>query len=192
MHDQLLDRRPIHGLESLPLVTACGSGSVVEHLLAKEKVAGSNPVFRSTIQFENGKPGAFVALGSLFMRDNGRRRSTSCQVREHGTPASTLRTWSPLPNKPVHHQSSDPIHVRPLRSAGAVAFGARRVHATSGARLSSMFTAGLLACGRVFSHHAMHLPDAEGRIGTGYPCSWHGRPTSTAHAGVAKRQTLRS
>ena len=25
-----------------------GSGSVVEHLLAKEKVAGSNPVFRST------------------------------------------------------------------------------------------------------------------------------------------------
>ena len=24
-----------------------GSGSVVEHLLAKEKVAGSNPVFRS-------------------------------------------------------------------------------------------------------------------------------------------------
>ncbi len=25
----------------------CGSGSVVEHLLAKEKVAGSNPVFRS-------------------------------------------------------------------------------------------------------------------------------------------------
>ena len=29
--------------------TYCGSGSVVEHLLAKEKVAGSNPVFRSTI-----------------------------------------------------------------------------------------------------------------------------------------------
>ena len=28
---------------------ASGSGSVVEHLLAKEKVAGSNPVFRSTI-----------------------------------------------------------------------------------------------------------------------------------------------
>ncbi len=25
---------------------ACGSGSVVEHLLAKERVAGSNPVFR--------------------------------------------------------------------------------------------------------------------------------------------------
>src|SRR6187200_243859 len=28
----------------------CGSGSVVEHLLAKEKVAGSNPVFRSNLQ----------------------------------------------------------------------------------------------------------------------------------------------
>ena len=27
----------------------CGSGSVVEHLLAKEKAAGSNPVFRSRI-----------------------------------------------------------------------------------------------------------------------------------------------
>ena len=26
-----------------------GSGSVVEHLLAKEKVAGSNPVFRSSV-----------------------------------------------------------------------------------------------------------------------------------------------
>ncbi len=26
-----------------------GSGSVVEHLLAKEKVAGSNPVFRSRL-----------------------------------------------------------------------------------------------------------------------------------------------
>ena len=25
-----------------------GSGSVVEHLLAKEKVVGSNPIFRST------------------------------------------------------------------------------------------------------------------------------------------------
>lgn len=28
-----------------------GSGSVVEHLLAKEKVAGSNPVFRSKNRF---------------------------------------------------------------------------------------------------------------------------------------------
>src|SRR5215213_1367899 len=31
-----------------------GSGSVVEHLLAKEKVAGSNPVFRSKIQWTSG------------------------------------------------------------------------------------------------------------------------------------------
>jgi len=34
------------GSSILPLGT-CGSGSVVEHLLAKERVAGSNPVFRS-------------------------------------------------------------------------------------------------------------------------------------------------
>jgi hypothetical protein len=36
----------------LPVVTVrqCGSGSVVEHLLAKEKVAGSNPVFRSNMR----------------------------------------------------------------------------------------------------------------------------------------------
>lgn len=30
------------------MVVTRGSGSVVEHLLAKEKVAGSNPVFRSS------------------------------------------------------------------------------------------------------------------------------------------------
>ncbi len=29
-------------------IEGCGSGSVVERLLAKEKVAGSNPVFRSS------------------------------------------------------------------------------------------------------------------------------------------------
>ncbi len=29
--------------------TSCGSGSVVEHRLAKARVAGSNPVFRSNI-----------------------------------------------------------------------------------------------------------------------------------------------
>ena len=32
-------------------VTTGGSGSVVEHLLAKEDVAGSNPVFRSNSIF---------------------------------------------------------------------------------------------------------------------------------------------
>jgi hypothetical protein len=32
---------------SMSVVLACGSGSVVEHLLAKEKVASSNLVFRS-------------------------------------------------------------------------------------------------------------------------------------------------
>src|SRR5665811_2139006 len=45
----LLDTSWRHRIVSLLLqhVTQCGSGSVVEHLLAKEKVAGSNPVFRS-------------------------------------------------------------------------------------------------------------------------------------------------
>src|SRR5215217_5766004 len=37
-----------------------GSGSVVEHLLAKEKVAGSNPVFRSNVT--RAWPGCFHAL----------------------------------------------------------------------------------------------------------------------------------
>ena len=36
--------------DSYPLT--CGSGSAVERLLAKEKVAGSNPVFRSQNQPE--------------------------------------------------------------------------------------------------------------------------------------------
>ena len=31
--------------------TASGSGSVVEHLLAKERVVGSNPIFRSNSPF---------------------------------------------------------------------------------------------------------------------------------------------
>src|SRR5829696_4829328 len=39
-----------------------GSGSVVEHLLAKEKVAGSNPVFRSSVT--RALPGSFRVLGS--------------------------------------------------------------------------------------------------------------------------------
>ena len=38
-----------------------GSGSVVEHLLAKEKVAGSNPVFRSNVT--RALPGCFRVLG---------------------------------------------------------------------------------------------------------------------------------
>ena len=39
-----------------------GSGSVVEHLLAKEKVAGSNPVFRSSVT--RAAPGCFRVLRS--------------------------------------------------------------------------------------------------------------------------------
>ena len=34
-----------------PSAPSSGSGSVVEHLLAKERVVGSNPIFRSTILF---------------------------------------------------------------------------------------------------------------------------------------------
>src|SRR5665811_1286948 len=51
----LLDTSWRHRIVSLLLqhVTQCGSGSVVEHLLAKEKVAGSNPVFRSEKSLQN-------------------------------------------------------------------------------------------------------------------------------------------
>jgi hypothetical protein len=63
------------GSSILPLGT-CGSGSVVEHLLAKERVAGSNPVFRSRglsretdgqvslpIRFLSGRRGQVVKAG---------------------------------------------------------------------------------------------------------------------------------
>ena len=48
------------GSSILPLGTElyCGSGSVVEHLLAKEKVASSNLVFRSTLSMK----GNFIYL----------------------------------------------------------------------------------------------------------------------------------
>ena len=47
-----------------------GSGSVVEHLLAKEKVAGSNPVFRSKRSFREGGPeGPFVVSLGEFRAD---------------------------------------------------------------------------------------------------------------------------
>ena len=45
----------------------CGSGSVVEHRLAKARVAGSNPVFRSKVRplymrmWYNGRTSAFQA-----------------------------------------------------------------------------------------------------------------------------------
>ena len=38
-------------LKSTSSSLASGSGSVVEHLLAKEKVVGSNPIFRSISLF---------------------------------------------------------------------------------------------------------------------------------------------
>ena len=41
-----------------------GSGSVVEHLLAKEKVAGSNPVFRSKMV---SKPGQMVRFFAFIL-----------------------------------------------------------------------------------------------------------------------------
>ena len=34
----------------------CGGSSVVEHLLAKERVAGSNPVRRSKVKLKNPRP----------------------------------------------------------------------------------------------------------------------------------------
>ena len=41
--------RAVYRLCAVPYRTS-GSGSVVEHLLAKEKVAGSSPVFRSKLE----------------------------------------------------------------------------------------------------------------------------------------------
>jgi hypothetical protein len=43
-----------------------GSGSVVEHLLAKEKVAGSNPVFRSRVVEQNTDTPRTRVRGVLF------------------------------------------------------------------------------------------------------------------------------
>ena len=45
---------PLGTQEALPRLDVGGSGSVVEHHLAKVRVAGSNPVFRSITFFTLG------------------------------------------------------------------------------------------------------------------------------------------
>ena len=47
--EKLLTNRFLCGTLLLQTQLLCGSGSVVEHLLAKEKVAGSIPVSRSLL-----------------------------------------------------------------------------------------------------------------------------------------------
>ena len=57
---------PRVGSSILPLGTicelVCGSGSVVEHRLAKARVAGSNPVFRSIFYLHRVKAHSLVAV----------------------------------------------------------------------------------------------------------------------------------
>src|SRR5215218_2103219 len=68
-----------------------GSGSVVEHLLAKEKVAGSNPVFRSNVT--RALPGCFRVLGP---RHTVCSRSRSCERGRGGmADAAVLKTVRP-------------------------------------------------------------------------------------------------
>ena len=70
-----------------------GSGSVVEHLLAKEKVAGSNPVFRSknrpTIAGHVGPAFCCLELPQLhlvFVTDR-----MALAICEHNPPIATCR-----------------------------------------------------------------------------------------------------
>src|SRR4051812_41163522 len=53
------------GTREGPEAQKCGSGSVVEHHLAKVRVAGSNPVFRSK------KPGTISSAGEHFPDTEG-------------------------------------------------------------------------------------------------------------------------
>ena len=73
----------------------CGSGSVVEHLLAKEKVAGSNPVFRSgtTGQCPSFLRPAGRVSGSPGLPASQNRRMAISSERRRRKPARRTRAW---------------------------------------------------------------------------------------------------
>ncbi len=89
---QLCPSAPVPICPSAPVPTAgpagaSGSGSVVERLLAKEKVAGSNPVFRSMLPRRRA-PLASGLIGRAPRCRHTPRRRSSAGRRYHPFPAA--------------------------------------------------------------------------------------------------------
>ncbi len=82
------------------VMQACGSGSVVEHFLAKEDVAGSNPASRSTYPGEGhtGRVSSQVSVYATYIRRRSQRvcRHTDMLVHTAHTIQHKLLLWGGL------------------------------------------------------------------------------------------------